>query len=63
MDSRRLTFLLIRTAVFFVLALGAAVYFHWSPMSEIAVALTGGAALVQLAGVLWLRRSERERAE
>jgi hypothetical protein len=63
MDSRRLMFVLIRTAVFFVLVLIAAVFFHWTPLAVIAVALTGAAALVQLGGVLWLRRSERQRAE
>lgn len=63
MNFRRLTYLLIRTLVFFVAALVVAVLWHWTPVSIIAVALTGAASAVQLGGVLWLRRTERNSAK
>lgn len=62
MNSRRLTYLLIRTLIFFVAALVVAVLWHWTSLAIIAVALTGAATAVQLGGVLWLRRSERNAA-
>jgi hypothetical protein len=62
MNSRRLTYLLVRTLIFFVAALVVAVLWHWSPVAIIAVVLTGAAGAVQLGGVLWLRRTERDAA-
>jgi hypothetical protein len=63
MNSRRLTYLLVRTLIFFVAALVVAVLWHWTPVAIIAVALTGAATAVQLGGVLWLRRAERNAAD
>jgi hypothetical protein len=63
MNSRRLTFLLIRTAAFFVLALVVAVLYGWSWFGIAAVALTGAALAIQFGGVVWLRRAERKAAE
>lgn len=62
MNSRRLTYVLVRTLIFFVAALVVAVLWHWTPVAIIAVALTGAAGAVQLGGVLWLRRTERNAA-
>lgn len=58
MNARRLTFLLIRTAVVFVVAVVFAVLTGWSALTTTAVVLTGAAAAVQLGGVLYLRQQE-----
>ncbi|WP_229680108.1 hypothetical protein [Saccharopolyspora thermophila] len=62
-DRSRLTALLVRTALFFAVAVGLAVVSGWSWYGVVAVALTGGAALLQLGGVLWLRRVEQRNPE
>jgi FtsH-binding integral membrane protein len=62
MNSRRMALLLIRTTAFFVIALVVAVLNDWPWFGVVAVALTGAACVMQLAGVLWLRRSERTRS-
>jgi hypothetical protein len=63
MNSRRLTFLLVRTAVVFVLALVVAVHYGWSWFGVAAVALTAAALAIQFGGVLWLRRAESKAPE
>ncbi len=61
MDASRLTFLLIRTAAVFVVAVVFAVLTGgWSTLTTTAVVLTGSAAVVQLGGVLYLRQQERQ---
>lgn len=59
MDASRLTFLLIRTAAVFVVAVVFALLTGWSTLTTTAVVLTGSAAVVQLGGVLYLRQQER----
>lgn len=58
MNSRRMTFLLVRTLVFFVLAVIVVTFIGWSWPGVLAVALIGLAAAAQAGAVLWLRRSE-----
>lgn len=59
MNSRRLTFVLVRTGVFLVAGLILFTVIGWSTYAAVAVALITAAMAVQLGGVLWLRRSER----
>ncbi|MER7080673.1 hypothetical protein SAMN02982929_00631 [Saccharopolyspora kobensis] len=63
MSKSQLTTVLVRTLLFFVVAVVLGFISGWQIYAIIAVALTGGAALVQLGGVLWLARAERERPE
>ncbi|MDA3629609.1 hypothetical protein [Saccharopolyspora oryzae] len=60
MSKNQLTTLLVRTLLFFVIAVVLGFISGWPVYAFIAVALTGGAALVQLGGVLYLARKERE---
>ncbi|QGK70104.1 hypothetical protein GIY23_11720 [Allosaccharopolyspora coralli] len=60
MDASRLTFLLIRTAAVFAVAVVFAVLTGWSTLTTTAVVLTGAATVVQLGGVLYLRQQERQ---
>ncbi|MGI8306806.1 hypothetical protein [Saccharopolyspora hattusasensis] len=62
-NKSRLTVLLVRTALFFVAAVVLGFIYDWPSFAVIAVVLTGAAALVQLGGVLWLRRTERNDPE
>ncbi|MCI2421743.1 hypothetical protein MOQ72_30335 [Saccharopolyspora sp. K220] len=62
-NRSRLTVLLVRTSLFFVAALVLGVVYGWPWFAVVAAALTGGAALVQLGGVLWLRRAEQRHPE
>ncbi|PKW18838.1 hypothetical protein [Saccharopolyspora spinosa] len=62
-NKSRLTVLLVRTALFFVAAVVLGIIYDWPSFSVIAAVLTGAAALVQLGGVLWLRRTERNAPE
>lgn len=59
MTSRGLTPLLIRTVVALVAMLIVLVIIGWSWWGTLALSLIGCAALVQLGGVLWLRRREQ----
>ncbi|RRO19975.1 hypothetical protein EIL87_03085 [Saccharopolyspora rhizosphaerae] len=59
MDKSRLGILLVRTLLFFAVAVVLGVINGWPAYALIAVALTGGAALVQFGGWLWLRRTEQ----
>ncbi|MGP4017650.1 hypothetical protein [Saccharopolyspora sp. 5N708] len=59
-NKSRLTVLLVRTALFFAAAVVLGVVYGWPSFAVIAAVLTGGAALVQLGGVLWLRRAEQK---
>lgn len=59
MSKSQLTAVLVRTLLFFAVAVVLGFVSGWVVYAVIAVALTGGAALVQLGGVLWLRRAER----
>ncbi|SDP31729.1 hypothetical protein SAMN04487905_103187 [Actinopolyspora xinjiangensis] len=63
MNSRRLTFVLVRTAVFLVVGLVLFTVIGWSPFATFAVVLIGAAMAVQLGGVVWLRRSEAAAGE
>ncbi|QIZ39192.1 hypothetical protein FDZ84_01625 [Saccharopolyspora sp. ASAGF58] len=63
MNKSRLTVLLVRTALFFVAAVVLGFIYDWPSFAVIAAVLTGAAALVQLGGVLWLRRTERNDPE
>ena len=58
-NKSRLGVLLVRTGLFFAAAVALGVVYGWSSFTLIAVALTGGATLIQLGGWLWLRRAER----
>ncbi|GAA2362089.1 hypothetical protein GCM10009854_47060 [Saccharopolyspora halophila] len=58
-NKSRLGVLLVRTGLFFAAAVVIGVVYGWSSFAVIAVALTGGATLVQLGGWLWLRRAEQ----
>ncbi|MGW3472228.1 hypothetical protein ACWDKQ_28025 [Saccharopolyspora sp. NPDC000995] len=58
-NKSRLTVLLVRTALFFVAAVVLGLIYDWPSFAVIAAVLTGAATLVQLGGVLWLRRTER----
>ena len=60
MTASRLTFLLIRTAAVFVVAVVFAFVTGWTSLTTAAVALTGAATAVQLGGVLYLRQQERQ---
>ncbi|MGW1682292.1 hypothetical protein [Saccharopolyspora sp. NPDC002376] len=60
MSKNQLTTVLVRTLLFFVIAVVLGFISGWQIYAVIAVALTGGAALIQLGGVLWLARKERE---
>ncbi|SFS89331.1 hypothetical protein [Saccharopolyspora flava] len=60
MSKNQLGVLLVRTLLFFVVAVVLGVITGWQVYAIIAVALTGGAALVQLGGWLWLRRTEQD---
>ncbi|MBB5157674.1 hypothetical protein [Saccharopolyspora phatthalungensis] len=62
-NKSRLTVLLVRTSLFFVAAVVLGFIYGWPTFAIIAAALTGGAALVQLGGVLWLRRAEQNASE
>jgi hypothetical protein len=59
MNSRRLTYVLIRTVIFLVAAVVVATLWHWPLVAGIGVGVIGAATLVQLGGVLYLRRTER----
>lgn len=61
MDSRKMSYLLIRTLLFLAIAVAVFSWFGWSTMGAIATGLIGAAALVQAGAVGWLRRSERLR--
>lgn len=63
MTSRRLTFLLARTAVFLLIGLIVFTVIGWSMFAVIAVSLLAGAVAVQAGGIWWLRRSERADTE
>ncbi|MDP9641095.1 cytochrome c biogenesis factor [Actinopolyspora lacussalsi] len=63
MNSRRLTFVLVRTGVFLVVGLVLFTVIGWSPFAATAVVLIAAAMAVQLGGVVWLRRTERAPAE
>lgn len=58
-NKSRLTVLLVRTALSFVAAVVLGLIYDWPSFAVIAAVLTGAATLVQLGGVLWLRRTER----
>ncbi|WP_242687008.1 MULTISPECIES: hypothetical protein [unclassified Actinopolyspora] len=58
MNSRRLTLVLVRSAVFLIVGLVLFTLVGWSGYAVVAVGLMAAAILVQLGGVLWLRRSE-----
>ncbi|PRW64018.1 hypothetical protein [Actinopolyspora mortivallis] len=58
MNSRRLAFVCARSAVFLVAGLVVFTLLGWSVYGAVAVGLLAAAVLVQLGGVLWLRRSE-----
>ncbi|MDI2031831.1 hypothetical protein QFW96_24610 [Saccharopolyspora sp. TS4A08] len=60
MSKNQLGVLLIRTLLFFVVAVVLGVMTGWPTYAIIAVALTGGAALVQFGGWLWMRRTEQD---
>ncbi|GAB3300117.1 hypothetical protein [Parasphingorhabdus pacifica] len=62
MNARRMTFLLVRTLVFFVVAVVVVLYVGWSWPGGLALLLIGLAAAAQGGAVLWLRRSERASA-
>jgi hypothetical protein len=62
-NKSRLTVLLVRTLLFFVAALVLGVVYGWPSFAVIATVMTGGAALVQFGGVLWLRRAEQRNPE
>ncbi|SDJ94146.1 hypothetical protein SAMN04487820_10374 [Actinopolyspora mzabensis] len=59
MNSRRLTFVLVRTGVFLVAGLVLFAVLGWSPFAAVAVGLIAAAMAVQFGGVVWLRRTER----
>ncbi|TDC87091.1 hypothetical protein E1161_26350 [Saccharopolyspora aridisoli] len=59
MTKSQLGILLVRTLLFFAVAVVLGVINGWPSYAVIAVALTGGAALVQLGGWLWMRRAEQ----
>lgn len=59
MNSRRLGFVAVRTAVFVAAALAVAIVNGWPTPATVAVALTTAALAVQLIGMLWLRRHEQ----
>lgn len=59
MTKSQLGILLVRTLLFFAVAVALGVINAWPTYAVIAVALTGGAALVQLGGWLWMRRAEQ----
>lgn len=58
MTSRWLSTLLIRTVIAFVVAVVVLTLVGWSWLGAGAVGLVGAAALIQLGGVVYLRRSE-----
>lgn len=60
MNKSRLGILLVRTLLFFAVAVVLGVLNGWPSYAIIAVALTGGAALVQFGGWLWMRRAEQQ---
>ncbi|MEB3371229.1 hypothetical protein [Saccharopolyspora mangrovi] len=60
MNKSRLGILLVRTLLFFVVAVVLGVINGWPAYAVVAVALTGGAALVQFGGWLWMRRAEQD---
>ncbi|MGJ7906608.1 hypothetical protein ACOQFL_09030 [Actinopolyspora sp. H202] len=59
MNSRRLTFVLMRTGVFLVAGLVLFTVIGWSSLATTAVVLIAAAMAVQLGGIVWLRRTER----
>ncbi|MER7013583.1 hypothetical protein ABT324_19375 [Saccharopolyspora sp. NPDC000359] len=63
MSKSQLTTVLVRTLLFFAIAVVLGFVSGWQVYAVIAVALTGGAALIQLGGVLWLARAERNAPE
>ncbi|ASU78791.1 hypothetical protein CDG81_11450 [Actinopolyspora erythraea] len=63
MNSRRLTFVLVRTGVFLVVGLVLFTVIGWSRFAAFAVVLIGAAMAVQLGGIVWLRRSEAAAGE
>ncbi|MEU5848396.1 hypothetical protein [Saccharopolyspora shandongensis] len=62
-NKSRLSVLLVRTALFFVAAVVLGFIYEWPSFAVIAAVMTGAATLVQLGGVLWLRRAERRDPE
>lgn len=60
MTSRGLSALLARTSLALVLAAIVLTITGWSWLGALAIGLIAAAALVQLVGVLWLRRKERD---
>ncbi|NYH77864.1 hypothetical protein FHR84_001178 [Actinopolyspora biskrensis] len=61
MNSRRLTLVLVRSAVFLIVGVVLFTLVGWSGYAVVAVGLMAAAILVQLGGILWLRRSEGKR--
>jgi len=59
MNSRTMSYLLIRTLLFLTAAIAAFSWFGWSDMGYIATGLIGAAAVVQGGAVLWLRQQEK----
>jgi UPF0716 family protein affecting phage T7 exclusion len=60
MNKSRLGILLVRTLLFVAVAVALGVINGWPTYAVVAVALTGGAALVQFGGWLWMRRAEQD---